>query len=54
MKTELVTIIIPLYNHEHYVADAINGILNQSLQDFKIIIIDDFSIDNSLLEVKKI
>lgn len=41
------SIIIPLYNKEEYVQRAIKSILNQTYQNFEIIIINDGSTDNS-------
>ena len=35
------------YNHEKYISEAIESILNQSFKDFELIILDDFSKDNS-------
>ena len=54
MQSPLISIIIPAYNHEMFVADAINSVLNQSFADFEIIVIDDGSTDNTLAEIKKI
>jgi len=47
-NTPAISIIIPLYNAESYIAEAINSVINQSLEDWELIIIDDGSIDNSL------
>lgn len=44
----LLSIIIPLYNHEHFIKEAIDSIINQSYQSFELIIIDDGSSDRSL------
>jgi len=54
MQSPLISIIIPAYNHEMFVADAINSVLNQSFVDFEIIVINDGSTDNTLAEIKKI
>lgn len=44
----LVSVIIPCYNAEKWVADAINGILRQTYAPIEIIVIDDGSTDGSL------
>lgn len=42
-KKSNVTVIIPCYNDGHYIMEAVNSILNQTLKAEKIIIIDDGS-----------
>lgn len=42
------TVIMPVYNVEHYVSRAIESVLNQTFSDFDLIIVDDGSKDNSL------
>lgn len=43
----LVTVIIPNYNHEKYLRQRIVSVLNQTFNDFEVIILDDFSTDGS-------
>ena len=43
----LISVIMPVYNTEKYVWEAIESILNQSFKDFEFIIVDDCSRDNS-------
>jgi glycosyltransferase involved in cell wall biosynthesis len=42
------TIIIPLYNKEKYIENAINSILNQTFTDFEVLIVNDCSTDKSV------
>ncbi|MEI8182896.1 MAG: glycosyltransferase [Desulfomonile sp.] len=49
----LVSVVMPSYNHERYVGEAIESVLAQSVDDFEIIIIDDGSSDGSVNVVKK-
>ena len=49
----LVSVIMSLYNHEQFVSEAIESVLNQNFKDFELIIIDDCSKDGSRDIIKK-
>jgi glycosyltransferase involved in cell wall biosynthesis len=42
-----VSILMPVYNVQDYVAEAIESILNQTFTNFELIVLDDFSTDNT-------
>lgn len=48
------SVIIPLYNKEAHIYDTLISVLNQSYNDYEIIIVNDGSTDDSLSEVQKI
>ena len=54
MKRYFISIILPTYNRSFCIENAINSLLNQSCQDYELIIIDDGSTDNTkqILEQK--
>ena len=43
----LVSILIPCYNHERYIADCINSIIKQTYDNIEVLICDDCSQDSS-------
>lgn len=47
MKKIKVSVIIPVYNVEQYIERCLNSIINQTLKEIEIIVIDDGSKDNS-------
>jgi glycosyltransferase involved in cell wall biosynthesis len=47
-----VSVIIPSYNHEKYVREAIQSVLEQTYQDFEIVITDDGSRDRTVSIIK--
>lgn len=44
----LISVILPVYNAELYLSEAVDSILNQTVNDFELILIDDGSTDGSL------
>lgn len=48
MKT-LVSIIVPVFNAEKYIQESIQSILNQTLKDIEIIVVNDGSTDNTAI-----
>ncbi len=49
-----VSIIIPVYNTEHFVEEAIMSVLNQTLTEIEVIVVNDGSTDDSLEVIKKL
>lgn len=47
MNLPLVTVYITNYNYEKFIKQAVESVLNQSFQNFELLIIDDGSTDNS-------
>ena len=43
----LVSVIIPAYNHEKFIGAAVDSVLNQTIDDLELIVIDDGSIDQT-------
>lgn len=49
----MVSILIPCYNHEKYVADCLNSILAQEYKAYEVIICDDHSTDQSVKVIRQ-
>ena len=41
------SVLLPVYNRENYVRQAVDSVLNQSFRDFELLVIDDGSTDRS-------
>ena len=48
-----VSVLIPTYNYAHYLDETIQSVLEQSFQDFELVIVDNHSTDNTEEVVKK-
>ena len=53
MKKPLVSVVMPVFNSEKYVGQAIKSVLCQSFKEFEFIIVNDCSTDSSLAILKK-
>lgn len=49
-----ISTILPVYNGSEFIESSINSILNQTFEDFELIIINDGSTDNSLEIIKNL
>ncbi len=49
----MISVVIPLYNKESTILDTISTVINQTFQNFELIIVDDGSTDNSISLIKK-
>jgi glycosyltransferase involved in cell wall biosynthesis len=47
MINNLVSVIIPTYNHDKFIGRAIESLINQDYNDWEAIIVDNFSSDNT-------
>ncbi len=50
---KLISVIIPVHNDEKYIQETILSVINQSYQNFEIIIVNDCSTDNSKKIIEK-
>lgn len=54
MDNALVSIVTPVYKAEKYIKETIQSVLNQTYENFELILIDDCSPDNSAIVIKDI
>ncbi len=52
-KSPKVSVILPAYNHENFIEETIESVLNQTFQDFEFIIGDDASTDGTVEKILK-
>lgn len=53
MSHPAISVVVPLYNHERYIAAALESVLSQSLPAAEIIVVDDGSTDGSATIVQR-
>ena len=51
-NTPLVSVLCLCYNHEKFVVESLNSVLNQSYSNIELLIADDCSADNSVLVIE--
>lgn len=49
----LVSVVIPCYNHENFVQDSIQSVIDQGYENIELIIIDDGSQDGSVIKIQE-
>ncbi|MES1964856.1 glycosyltransferase [Psychrobacter sp. AH5] len=49
----LVSVVIPCYNHQDFIQDSIQSVIDQTYQNIELIIIDDGSKDNSVEKIQE-
>ena len=53
MSNPKISVIVPVYNVEDYLEDALDSIVNQTFNDIEVLMIDDGSTDNSRYIIEK-
>ncbi len=53
LHDDLVSVVIPIYNSEKFLAESIESVLNQTYENLEIIAVDDGSTDSSLEILQK-
>jgi glycosyltransferase involved in cell wall biosynthesis len=53
IETPFFSVVVPVYNKGPHIQRSIGSVLNQTFQDFELILVNDASTDNSLDEIQK-
>lgn len=51
-KKDLITVVVPAYNHQKYIEECINSIINQTYENIELIIVNDGSNDGTAEKIK--
>ena len=51
-RNYLISVVIPMFNVEEFIAECLESLLIQTFQDFEVIVVDDCSTDNSVKVVE--
>ncbi len=54
MNDDLISVIIPAYNHEEYIEECIRSIMAQTYQNIELLIIDDGSTDGTFAKMQEL
>lgn len=54
MEKQLVSVIMPCYNMEHFVSDTITSVLRQTYSHWELLIVDDASTDGTVAIIKEL
>lgn len=50
----MISVVVPIYNVEKYIADCLNSLIQQTDQEFEVILVDDGSTDTSITIASKL
>lgn len=53
MRLPLVSVIVPVYNHEKFITDCLDSVLNEGYPNLELLILDDGSSDHSLFKAQE-
>lgn len=54
MNNPLISVLLPVYNHEKYIQQTINSIINQTYKNIELLILDDGSGDDSIKKINEL